>query len=264
LFHLSVVRMKTVILRETIRDEGELGNSLDCVFMRNPRNHRVKRLGPKRENAQTYQAAVAALEEIDQRISKKECWDKEEARDWASKYFQVGKEFGAFDTSLDKQKEVALEVSWLLHLIQPYTSKPKRIKTHFKEISVYLKSFIERSNLNTVAFDALQIVASVQVRNQVPMPTEIAEWTAKRIRGEVSRPKKRGKYTDALATRNMNISRAVVEVSNHGFCATRNDASYHITSACDIVSEALKFLELSHTSYDEVKKIYLNFKDLAK
>lgn len=87
------------------------------------------------------------------------------------------------------------------------------------------------------------------------MPTEARDWLLKVLRDEIQRPKaKAGRkpkdWTYVL------IWAAILSRVNEGMVATRNDAS-EPTSACDAVAKALAELNLTPSTFDGVKRIWL-------
>lgn len=91
------------------------------------------------------------------------------------------------------------------------------------------------------------------------LPPPVAKWLAGYLRGEVKKPKrKQGRPNDILTP--FWIVAAVNSCVHKGLKATRNDVSEPV-SACDAVAEALCILNLEPTSYEGVKRVWLQSKE---
>jgi hypothetical protein len=121
----------------------------------------------------------------------------------------------------------------------------------------YLSELIGKADTDPLAFDVACSIVGRAVRQKTDLPEDVASFAADIITGERRKPKRRGKNAGAYMFRDQAIVEFVELAMSYGFLATRNDASDHENSACDIVAEALKARGLSPKSYKQIKEIWL-------
>ncbi|WBQ13837.1 hypothetical protein L2D00_03925 [Hyphomonadaceae bacterium BL14] len=124
---------------------------------------------------------------------------------------------------------------------------------YFKTAPDKLLELSDRSEADHLA--VLKVLAE-NTEMDAPLPEIIRRWIADYLRGSHPRPTKRQGRPSDTGLR-VAIWDAVQElVERLGMTATRNEASEE-TSACDAVAQALSNLELKPTSFDRVKKIWV-------
>lgn len=121
----------------------------------------------------------------------------------------------------------------------------------------YVIELIGKADTDPLAYDVARSIVGRAVRQKADLPEEVASFAADIITGERQKPKRRGKNAGAYIFRDRAIVEFVELAMSHGFLATRNDASDHQDSACDIVAEAFKAQGLSPKSYKQIKDIWL-------
>ena len=95
---------------------------------------------------------------------------------------------------------------------------------------------------------------AVSYSGSIPLP--LRNYIADRLLEQAeSGRRKRGRHPDDLLPRDFAITYAIARVHEHGFSPTRNPAHAAQESACSIVTEALKRINI-HMSEDNVEKIW--------
>jgi len=121
----------------------------------------------------------------------------------------------------------------------------------------YVIELIGKADTDPLAYDVACSIVGRAVRQKAELPEEVSNFAADIITGERQKPKRRGKNAGAYIFRDRAIVEFVELAISHGFLATRNDASDHQNSACDIVAEAFKARGLSPKSYKQIKEIWI-------
>ena len=111
----------------------------------------------------------------------------------------------------------------------------------------YLRILIWCSEEITVAWDGVKLIVEELLREEKPLPPELAIWEADRLAGQRPRLTKNGPDPDGDNIRNRAIVDAVQWLTQNGFKATRNrirnkrvlpEACFEGGSACDAVGVA--------------------------
>jgi len=110
------------------------------------------------------------------------------------------------------------------------------------------------------AFNVLRHgLALLLEHDKLEMRPEVRDWLSRYLRGEVSAPAGAGRKRN-VGPHNV-IEFCVSMLVDQGMNAMRNDESKresHPESACDAVAEALVELDKKPTTYNAVKRIYLD------
>lgn len=122
------------------------------------------------------------------------------------------------------------------------------------------ESLLSDSRTDPDAFDALRFGCAALLIMDFELAASVKQWVSAYLVGKVERPTAKEGRPSSIGL-HMLIVQAVDELVEEGMNATRNDASPPI-SACDAVAEALAKVALRPTSYDRVKRIYLELKRL--
>ena len=83
------------------------------------------------------------------------------------------------------------------------------------------------------------------------------EFAESVLLGELQRPRHSGKQKLDYKYRDQGICYLVNGLLDKGFSATRNDATEHRNSACDLVAEAMRSANRKPDTYGQVKRIWL-------
>ena len=114
-----------------------------------------------------------------------------------------------------------------------------------------LPDLLRDAELDSIAFEALQRLAASMMRAGAPLPQTLSTWVADVLDGRAIAPRQRGKHPQANLHRNLMIFCAISTLIEDGaMSATRNVASAHSNSACDVVAERLGM------SYAAVAKVW--------
>ncbi|UYV37392.1 hypothetical protein N4R57_21020 [Rhodobacteraceae bacterium D3-12] len=112
---------------------------------------------------------------------------------------------------------------------------------------------IECSQHDYHAFWALRFLATLKI---APNSTALQRWQSSFLSGAINEPPlPKGPYRDRDAHRNMLIVSQIKQLEQIGFRPTRNDASTHQNSGCDIVADALQSLGKG-MSYSAVERVW--------
>lgn len=120
-----------------------------------------------------------------------------------------------------------------------------------------LRRLVAISDRNVAAFDALCIHGAGLISRDQKLPLEMRAFLVDMLTGKLSRPRPPGR-PKAHPARDPLLFSCLVDVAERfGLRATRNDATEHEMSACDIVAEAMRQLRHSPASYSALKRIWL-------
>lgn len=165
------------------------------------------------------------------------------------------------DGTVKGEKALALELiadEILRHGHRWFTSPPPRGWLIGAQLS-WVMDFSERSEqaqYDNVAFEVACREASFHIAESNLSESVKAFVTGVLLRTIVP-PTNRGKHPVAYKPRDRYIASLIKFLELRGFRATRNDASEHRVSACDILSDALLASGSSYLSYDALKRIWL-------
>ncbi len=109
------------------------------------------------------------------------------------------------------------------------------------------------------AFDVLRFGAAQQISTGQTLPVQISLWIADFLLGKIERPAATAGRHKSVGLHHQAFS-LVEMLVQCGFTATRNDASSHRNSACDLVAEAMAQHDRKPNSYSGVRSIYLAIK----
>jgi len=119
-------------------------------------------------------------------------------------------------------------------------------------------NLLKEVEYSRVAYDALVAWASAQLLANSSIPNrDVAQFLVSHLLGSNTRPTKRGRYTKNVS-KNFQyaiLRCAVALLEREGFKTTRNQATVHRNSACDIVAEAMAVLGFIPQSFGEIKAI---------
>jgi len=123
-----------------------------------------------------------------------------------------------------------------------------------------IRRLVKISDKNMAAFDALCIHGAQCVSDDREIPFELREFVVAVLTGKQPRPSPIGR-PKVNPARDALLFAVIFEVAEK-FCLTptRNDASGHEMSACDIVAEAMRELRHSPASYTALKEIWVEQK----
>lgn len=108
-----------------------------------------------------------------------------------------------------------------------------------------------------VAWRSLAGIAALMLRNREDLPGPVRDVAIAVLEGRLPCPALRGR-PPRRPLRDEAIAHLVADLAEgFGLAPTRNDASAHRSSACDIAAEALRALGRSPASYAAVKRIWL-------
>lgn len=120
------------------------------------------------------------------------------------------------------------------------------------------ESFLAVANTHE-GFKTVCLTISGALEKGEKLPPSVNEWLADYLRGGLEEPKRKaGRPTQALIP--LWIVSAVNSCVTSEMKATRNDVSEPM-SACDAVAEALENLGLEPTTYEGVKRVWLQSKN---
>ncbi|WP_457650365.1 hypothetical protein [Profundibacter sp.] len=123
--------------------------------------------------------------------------------------------------------------------------------------SASLRQLIKAADQNATIFDALCIHGAQNISNDTQMPTELRDFLVAVLTGKRPRPSRTGR-PKVNSSRDALIFAVILEVAEEfRLKPTRNDASTHQMSACDIVAEAMRQMRHSPSSYTALKKIWV-------
>lgn len=120
-----------------------------------------------------------------------------------------------------------------------------------------LRDFLEQAQTDTTVFDALSLHASEYVSDGAAMPIEIRQFIAARLRGHLKRPAEKGAPRNARLMHALIYPLIVELVEHQDLKPTHNEAEENGTSACAVISTAMKNLGLLPQSYKAIKRLYL-------
>ena len=107
------------------------------------------------------------------------------------------------------------------------------------------------SGRDSAAYEAACLVASELIAAGKPLPSNLSVFASKALFAAVAGannglrpPRRMGRPTRSARSRAMMICEMVDVIHSWGFPQMRNDVSEHRDSACDIVAEAMKALNL--------------------
>jgi len=107
-----------------------------------------------------------------------------------------------------------------------------------------------------ISFDAARLFVARLMREGLPIPEPLREWSADVMSGTVSRPQKPGKTLGATMNRDRLIVRLVTDLgSDLGLNPTSSDREKG-QSACHAVARAFAIIGLNPTSYESIVKIW--------
>jgi hypothetical protein len=106
------------------------------------------------------------------------------------------------------------------------------------------------------AFDATCRVVATLLISGSPLRNGLEEFAAAVITGSRRRPGRPGLSSEKLFFRDLFICNLLRRLEARGLNITRNDASKHRNTACDLLSEALLKNGLKPTSYNGVKDVW--------
>lgn len=140
---------------------------------------------------------------------------------------------------------------------------PFKYGTRLVELTKEIENIDERG----FAFDSLQHMTEMALRNNDPLPDAVRAWAADFIGGKVKRPSKSGRKEDV--TKGLFITELVdilvtfdgspwIVYPNEGY---RGDEP---VTACSILAAALKKNGIGPTDSSGVKNIYYKYKDLLQ
>lgn len=108
-------------------------------------------------------------------------------------------------------------------------------------------------------FDALTEGLAILLETEHPIPTSARKWLANYLRGEVKPPKRKA-GADSREWLHLSIASIISSLRDKGVKPTRGDAAKVHRSGCDIVAEVLREAGLEPTTFEGVKKVWLNKK----
>ncbi|TCP58430.1 hypothetical protein EV663_12712 [Rhodovulum bhavnagarense] len=120
-----------------------------------------------------------------------------------------------------------------------------------------LRDFLEQAPSDATVFDALSLHASEYVSDGIAMPNEIRRFIAARLRGHLKRPSEKGAPRNARLIHALIYPLIIELVEQHDLKPTHNEAEENGTSACAVISKAMKNLGLLPQSYEAIKRLYL-------
>lgn len=124
---------------------------------------------------------------------------------------------------------------------------------------VCLTECLVETESDPAAFDAACEIAGSMLFHGDTLPMPLARFAAEVLGGTRRRPSGRaGPNPETGQIRKTIIVDAIRLARSTGLKATRNEASSHEDSACDVVSEALAQLEMDDLSYERVRLIWFN------
>ena len=110
------------------------------------------------------------------------------------------------------------------------------------------------------AFNVLRLgLALLLEHDKLEMRPEVRDWLSRYLRGEISAPAKKAGRKQKTGPHNV-IEFCVSLLVDNGMNATRSDATRPPESACDAVAKALAELGMEPTTFEAVKRIYLDRK----
>lgn len=124
--------------------------------------------------------------------------------------------------------------------------------------SSYIRELLNEATESAIAFDAVLAWASAHLVNRGSIPDKkVRAFVAAYLLQKKMRPSKAGRRSIEAGhqLRHALLRYAVAQLEGMGFTATRNDASKHRDSACDIVAEAMVELRFTPQSFKEIKEI---------
>jgi hypothetical protein len=114
-----------------------------------------------------------------------------------------------------------------------------------------------------LAFEAASEAAADLLRQGLVPPAPLARFVADTLDGKRKRPRRRGPRAGVLWTRDATVRWVLRRLVGLGFQATRNEASDHADSACDIVAEACAMRGEEPRSYEAVRRIWLGRRNVV-
>ena len=130
----------------------------------------------------------------------------------------------------------------------------RRGKQVFGELEFHcegLPDLLRDAERDSIAFEASQRLAASMMRAGVPLPQTLSTWVADVLDGRAIAPRQRGKHPRANSMRDMSICFVIRMLIRDGaMAATRNVATAHSNSACDVVAERFGM------SYAAVAKVW--------
>lgn len=107
------------------------------------------------------------------------------------------------------------------------------------------------------AYRALELGCARYVRNAWDLPGWASEWIADHLEGNITRPTRpRGPYSKTGL--HQLICECVEALITAGMVGVRNDATER-RSACDVLAEALRLVGLQPSTFEGVKRVFVNW-----
>lgn len=119
------------------------------------------------------------------------------------------------------------------------------------------RSLAEEASSDFDAHRAMALGCERYIRNGLQLPEWAQEWVADFLEGKVAAPSKPSGRPSKKMLHSM-ICEAIDELVGANWKATRNDET-KTTAACDVLAEALKKTGLQPSSFEGVKRIYLDW-----
>lgn len=150
---------------------------------------------------------------------------------------------------------------------------PKGFVPEFDQNGDLIRIFISQEDMQDVQnllvgakksqedYDALIAWAAAQLLNKRFIPNrDVERFLISHLLGRNTRPTKMGRPTKESGNmyRHATLRLAVAELEREGFSKSRNDATEHQNTACDIVAEAMVALGFIPSTYKEIEKILRN------
>ncbi len=120
-----------------------------------------------------------------------------------------------------------------------------------------IERWLNGADKDRLVFDACLHIAAYSIKQELNIHhhPKMRSFISDYLFGNKIRPAKRGLHKDYFRNRNSTVTACIwLLTSRFEIKATRSDASEHINSACDIVSEAMIQLGHKKMSYQAIKR----------
>lgn len=121
-----------------------------------------------------------------------------------------------------------------------------------------LREYLDHASTDASIFDALSLHANQYIADARPMPVEIRRFISACLKGEMTRPSKRGAPRKSQLLNRLICGVIEDLIVIHDLRPTHNEALEKDISACAIVADAMVQLRMRPQSYSMIKYIWFN------